>query len=592
MGGALAKVRYPSGNWVSYDINGANRISKVRKGETGTSYYMQNAAYNPAGALASATLGLDGANQWTETRAYNSRLQARRVEVAKGGNTLLRLRWAYGGAYNDTTFEETGTDNNGDLRVERLEHLHQGALQTVDRTYAYTGADRLSYFTETGGKYQYFGYDAFGNAWQTYVSQVPALRQTGASWYLKDGVVNNRLANTIYDAAGNQTQLSASPGTVASYDGENRMSKIAGSGSEVASYTYDAEGRRVAKTVSGTTTYYFYDAAGQLMAEYGGPAQTVGTQYFTTDYLGSTRMVLNGTGACLERLDYAPFGGQISRSGYDCYGGASSEKPLFTGQMRDGESNAGTDTGQDYFNARYFWGNTARFTSPDVPFADQRPEDGQSWNMYAYVRNNPLRYVDFMGRECVDGVSVNMENDEDNGKFCFVTDASSDRESHDYDRELSEYTWQFFREMDSRHKASKQMIGVVAVASAATGVVSGTGAAVAVVDGVAYTASELAALGARGIAQLVATGKLSWEATQRLLAQAPVLLGQVSNYLFARGGQGLLNGRLTGDWVRIGYSWKGGALTGHDVFRVVVGSQRTFILGRNLHWHVFDIRIR
>src|SRR5690606_5343052 len=59
VGGALAKVRYPSLNWVSYDINGANRIGKVRKGETGTSFYMQNVAYNPAGALVGATLGLD-----------------------------------------------------------------------------------------------------------------------------------------------------------------------------------------------------------------------------------------------------------------------------------------------------------------------------------------------------------------------------------------------------------------------------------------------------------------------------------------------------------------------------------------------------
>ncbi|MCL4782536.1 MAG: RHS repeat-associated core domain-containing protein [Bryobacterales bacterium] len=408
-------------------MNGANRVAKVRKGETGSSYYMQNAVYNPAGALAGATLGLDGANQWTESRAYNSRLQARRVEVAKGANTLLRLRWAYAGAYNGTTFEETGTDNNGDLRIERLEFPHQGALQTVDRTYAYTGADRLASFSETGGKSQSFGHDAFGNVWQNAASGVPPLRQTGASWYLLGGTVNNRLANTTYDAAGNQTQLSVAAGTVASYDGEHRMSRIKAGSTEIASYVYDAEGRRVAKTVNGaTTTYYFYDAAGQLMAEYGGPAQTAATQYFTTDYLGSTRMILSGTGNCLERLDYAPYGGQITRSGMECYGGASSEKPLFTGQMRDGESNAGTDTGQDYFNARYLWANIARFTSPDAPFADQRPEDGQSWNMYAYVRNNPLQFVDPGGCECVNGISSNLENDEDNGNACFDIDIYSD----------------------------------------------------------------------------------------------------------------------------------------------------------------------
>ena len=30
----------------------------------------------------------------------------------------------------------------------------------------------------------------------------------------------------------------------------------------------------------------------------------------------------------------------------------------------------------------------------DSPFADQHPEDPQSWNLYGYVRNNPLRDVD------------------------------------------------------------------------------------------------------------------------------------------------------------------------------------------------------
>src|SRR5690606_11017617 len=64
-----------------------------------------------------------------------------------------------------------------------------------------------------------------------------------------------------------------------------------------------------------------------------------------------------------------------------------------------------------------FWANTARFTSPDAPFADQRPEDGQSWNMYAYVRNNPLRYVDPSGLDCVNatddqgGFTVNHDTD-------------------------------------------------------------------------------------------------------------------------------------------------------------------------------------
>ena len=41
-----------------------------------------------------------------------------------------------------------------------------------------------------------------------------------------------------------------------------------------------------------------------------------------------------------------------------------------------------------------------RFTSPDVPLLDQRPENPQSWNLFAYGRNKPLRFLDPTGN-CV-----------------------------------------------------------------------------------------------------------------------------------------------------------------------------------------------
>jgi RHS repeat-associated protein len=66
-----------------------------------------------------------------------------------------------------------------------------------------------------------------------------------------------------------------------------------------------------------------------------------------------------------------------------------------TGKERDAES------GLDYFGARYFSGPQGRFTSPDRPFADQHQEDPQSWNLYSYVRNNPLKYVDDTGRGAI-----------------------------------------------------------------------------------------------------------------------------------------------------------------------------------------------
>jgi len=105
-------------------------------------------------------------------------------------------------------YEETGTDNNGNLRMEKLEHT-VGTPFSVDRLFGYDTVNRLGSFTEPS-KSQSFGYDAFGNLWQTGASGVPALRPNGWSWYLMtNGSVSNRLANTAYDEAGHQTLSSA-----------------------------------------------------------------------------------------------------------------------------------------------------------------------------------------------------------------------------------------------------------------------------------------------------------------------------------------------------------------------------------------------
>ena len=70
----------------------------------------------------------------------------------------------------------------------------------------------------------------------------------------------------------------------------------------------------------------------------------------------------------------------------------SGTRPCCSSKERDAE------TGLDWFEARYFSGAQGRFTSPDKPFADQFPEDPQSWNLYSYVRNNPLKMVDEDGQ--------------------------------------------------------------------------------------------------------------------------------------------------------------------------------------------------
>ena len=115
-------------------------------------------------------------------------------------------------------------------------------------------------------------------------------------------------------------------------------------------YAYDGEGLWVMKTAGTQTTVYVYDAAGNLAAEYGSTAAS-GTQYLTSDHLGSTWLVTGAGGVVLERHDYTPFGedlcaengrGAIAEYTAGCANTAVRQE--FTGKKRDAE------TGLDWFD--------------------------------------------------------------------------------------------------------------------------------------------------------------------------------------------------------------------------------------------------
>ena len=163
---------------------------------------------------------------------------------------------------------------------------------------------------------------------------------------------------------------------------------------------YRGTATSTANPQSGTTTYV-YNALGQLAAEYAGRTPA-GLRYLTADPLGSARVVTGQDRSVLTRHDYLPFGQEIepargNRATVSGYTASLIDGPAqkFTGKERGAESRL------DYFNARYFSGAGGRFSSADAPFADQYKSDSQSWNLYVYSRNNPLRFGDLDGRKCV-----------------------------------------------------------------------------------------------------------------------------------------------------------------------------------------------
>ncbi len=230
------------------------------------------------------------------------------------------------------------------------------------------------------------------------------------------GIFNtaNRIGTGSYDAAGNQLTVAGSNLT---YDAENRITKALQPGIGYVDYGYDGNGRRVFKSNSyGSQTIYVYDAEGKLVAEYSlgvGSVSPCQTCYLSLDHLGSTRLVTDQAGNTVSRHDYIPFGEEIQANsgGRDgTFGTQDFVNQKFTGKERDQE------TGLDFFGARYMSSALGRFTSPDVPLADQWEKDPQSWNLYSYVRNNPLRTIDPTGRKCVD--TSNGPADDGTGGGC------------------------------------------------------------------------------------------------------------------------------------------------------------------------------
>jgi len=136
-------------------------------------------------------------------------------------------------------------------------------------------------------------------------------------------------------------------------------------------------------------------SAARLTATY----DTNSLHFELADPLGTKRVQTNTAGIVEEWYVSLPFGDVLTpipnpacTPAIHCYAEDATEHH-FTGKERD------TESGNDYFMARYYTSALGRFTSPDwsakvmpVPYALMG--DPQSLNLYAYVANNPVTHVD------------------------------------------------------------------------------------------------------------------------------------------------------------------------------------------------------
>jgi RHS repeat-associated protein len=203
-----------------------------------------------------------------------------------------------------------------------------------------------------------------------------------------------------YDSNGNLTNaVSRTYG----YDVLNRLTSLSGDVSK--SFTYDADGLLRTSAAGGVTTrvvaadyrvnastgepYVFYSFGGRQIAW----ADNSAIKYLLADHLSSSHAEASQSASELGQRRMFPFGSDRAVSGASDI----SVEERYTGQRRLDAGNGNSKRELYYYGARWYLPGVGIFSQPDVLGVKQgNPQD---LNRYAYVQNNPVRFIDPNGMQ-------------------------------------------------------------------------------------------------------------------------------------------------------------------------------------------------
>ena len=333
----------------------------------------------------------------------------------------------------DLTYNYNRDLSKGSLngKTGNLTHIVNNLDRNKDRKYEYDSLGRL--IKSKGGAAaggtgvanwtQNYGYDRYGNKTTTTKSGITA----NSAAIPLDGLASqtyqaatNRIttSGTTYDKVGNMTRGKAPNGTFQKfeYDAANRLVKIkTDAGALLEEYTYGASRERIKKTVAnGDKTYYAWGGS-SVIAEYketasqttmnwaksyiyagsrllstitkNGASETI--EYQHPDRLG-TKLITNTSLNTAKEQATLPFGTEITAETQ------ATSNQRFTSYDRSGA------TGLDYAVNRTYNSGQSRFTQVDpIGMASASIGNPQSMNMFAYVENDPIGFVDPSGLDII-----------------------------------------------------------------------------------------------------------------------------------------------------------------------------------------------
>ena len=375
---------------VTYDTGLRLANQSVNGGNTIAFTYDNDSLLTGAGSLAivrnpqhglptSAVLGVVSSSV-----AYNSFGEVTSYDASAGGTPLYTLSMS--------------RDVLG--RVTQKSETIGGVTDTY--TYTYDLVGQLVSVARNGTTTESYSYDPTGNRINAAISGTSA----AAVYDDQDRLTQYGAATFTYTPAGDLlSKTEAGQMTAYNYDALGNLLGVTLPNSTIITYVIDGRDRRVGKKVNGAFVQQLLYADGlRPVAELDGSGVLVSRFVYAgrnvpvylikegaahriiTDQIGSVRLVVNSvTGAIVQRMDYDTFGNVIldTNPAFQPFG--------FAGGIYD------SHTGLVRFGARDYDSSIGRWTAKDpINFA------GGDANLYRYVGNNPVNFVDFLGRAKVD----------------------------------------------------------------------------------------------------------------------------------------------------------------------------------------------
>jgi RHS repeat-associated protein len=390
--GLLDTLTYPSGVTVKYDYDAVGRPNAISIDTTldnldNPQPFIDQIVYYPYGMV--KTYRLANVTGSPTVVRYHDR-------------NLMPSQYTY---YTDS-FERRwlGYDRIGN--ITRLGYINPADGKAVsEQTYDYDGQNRLTDFTDLGtGIKQHYAYDAVGNRLEkTIVGSNPILYTPEAT--------SNRLSSVgaatyQYDSTGNLKDNGSA--AIFGYDAHNRHVYYKTTTGLEYRYLINALGQRTGRGSTALSTggrVYVYDESSHLIGEYDktkvrqqehiwlgdlpvGVIGSGGAVYAVlSDHLGTPRQIIDTAKRIRWQWNNSdPFGANTTNPNPQGLG-SFAYTMRFPGQLFDGES------GLFYNINRSYDSNKGRYTQSD-PIGLRG-----GINTYAYVLNNPLRWVDPLGLE-------------------------------------------------------------------------------------------------------------------------------------------------------------------------------------------------